>query len=478
MTQTKITDVLVLGAGLSGFRAAISALEATPELSVTLVFMGHGPSGSSFANMNNALGMQVPKSRAEQDNFVREAARVAPPGMLDTNLAAVMAREAEARYRDLLDMGVSPARSNDREQREKGCFSKEPRAFIFKGLNKIHSAFHAKFAALGGRLLQGCEVEKILLSEGRAVGAQLTDKAGGRTVLIRAKAVVMCLGGPASLFGRDMSGPDNSGYSYGLLSEAGAEMGNAGFIQFMWMRETENGPEKFISPTALIKRGMAIQRPNGGKIRIPDDLPESISRRMDEMRLSRGGHCPFGYGLEDSALDLLLLDNAGPDGMVSISGPKEPFRAHPTAHAGNGGAVVDEHGQTTVPGLLACGECATGMHGANRLGGAMILATQVFGHRAGKKAAKMSARIGTVNDEMLRESFPGNRPAVNNHDCSQELALIRNGMQKHAILGGRPGISGFHDILKQLSAGTKNRRVELMAKSSLAVTSHLLSIRR
>lgn len=65
------------------------------------------------------------------------------------------------------------------------------------------------------------------------------------------------------------------------------------------------------------------------------------------------------------------------------------------AHAGNGGAVIDAHGQTSVAGLFACGECATGMHGANRIGGAMVLATQVFGHRAGVAAARMAADAGS-----------------------------------------------------------------------------------
>ena len=60
------------------------------------------------------------------------------------------------------------------------------------------------------------------------------------------------------------------------------------------------------------------------------------------------------------------------------------------AHAGNGGAVIDAWGRTDVPGLYVAGECAGGMHGANRLGGGMVTATQVFGARAGRAAAEES----------------------------------------------------------------------------------------
>jgi L-aspartate oxidase len=87
-----------------------------------------------------------------------------------------------------------------------------------------------------------------------------------------------------------------------------------------------------------------------------------------------------------------LLAQRGPDGTVRLTTALgQEFRLECCAHAGNGGAVVDRHGQTSVAGLFACGECATGMHGANRLGGGMVLASQVFGARAGAGAARWAA---------------------------------------------------------------------------------------
>ncbi len=480
MTRTEHADVLVLGAGLSGLRAAVSALDQNPKLAVTVAATGRGPAGSSFANMNDALGIQVPESGAEQEDFIREAMRIAPPGHVDGNLVRIMAEEARARYRDLLDLGLSPVQATG-EERKKGCFSKGQRAYIFNGLSSIYSAFHARFVAQGGRLLHGGEVRKILLSASRAVGAQISSKTTGETTLVRAGAVVLCLGGPAPLFAQDMSGPGNTGYGLGLLSEAGARLDNAGFIQFMWLwsgPDVDSGPGRFISPSVMVKKGMTVHKPGGGAIRIPLDLPEENSMRLDRLRRSRGGHCPAGYGLEDSVLDLLLLDNVGPDGSVRVSGPKGDFRGRLMAHAGNGGAVINEQGRTSLPGLLACGECATGMHGANRLGGAMILATQVFGHRAGKAAAEISAACGLVGEKTLRELCPDQRPTVNNHDHQEEISWIKKGMQEYAIFGGRPGLSEFQAGLKECRSRTQDRQTELTALSALAITSHLTAMRK
>jgi succinate dehydrogenase/fumarate reductase flavoprotein subunit len=107
-------------------------------------------------------------------------------------------------------------------------------------------------------------------------------------------------------------------------------------------------------------------------------------------------HCPYGYGLKDSIVDKTiasnLIDNSGV--LISTGDKGKVVMIAPFAHASNGGAVVDRNGMTSLKGLFAVGECATGMHGANRLGGAMVTATQVFGHRAGFAAARLARQNG------------------------------------------------------------------------------------
>ena len=87
-------DILILGAGLSGLRAAISALETSPSLKIAIVSPRQGPTGSSFANQNKALGMQVCRTDQEQDDFVREAVTLARPGTIDPSLVTILAEES------------------------------------------------------------------------------------------------------------------------------------------------------------------------------------------------------------------------------------------------------------------------------------------------------------------------------------------------------------------------------------------------
>ncbi len=103
----------------------------------------------------------------------------------------------------------------------------------------------------------------------------------------------------------------------------------------------------------------------------------------------RNTHCPIAYRKEDSKLDHFLLKIMDKDGL-KLKSRHGILNIRPYAQAQNGGAKVDKYAETNVNGIFTCGECASGMHGANRIGGAMILSCLVFGYRAGKYAAKFS----------------------------------------------------------------------------------------
>jgi L-aspartate oxidase len=118
---------------------------------------------------------------------------------------------------------------------------------------------------------------------------------------------------------------------------------------------------------------------------MPEDLFQYAAQRAT--------HCPMAYGMDDARIDDFLLSCQDDDGVVHACLPDTGwFRMAAMAHAGNRGALIDEHGRTNISGLYCVGECAGGMHGANRIGGAMILATHVFGRRAGIAAAQEAAR--------------------------------------------------------------------------------------
>ncbi len=430
-------DVLVLGAGLAGLRAAWAARQARPDLRVVVATPLSGPSGSSFANRNNALGMQVPGCLGtDPQPFTDEALALAAPGVALPPLVRALAQDAPDRLRDLLDLGLNFRLTESGSPRlYPGCFSHIPRAVIFDGLAQAHAAFLSKARSLGVEILPGYEALDIPLSDGRASGALLRHIRTGESLAIHAGAVIAALGGPAPLFARRTCGP-GSGLSYGLLARAGARLANTRFLQFFWVI-----PEtlEFITPA---------------------HLDWSASPFPTELLAARAQHCPTAHGLPDSALDAALLSQLSPSGLASATHlQRGPLTLALAAHAGNGGALIDPHGRTTTPGLYACGECATGMHGANRLGGAMVLSTQVFGQRAGAAAALECSPPRPFTPTAIPPD-PG---------ITAFLQRLRAALQAHALPGSTPPPRLTARLRALASSPSAPLRRRTLALSALAV---------
>ncbi len=370
------TDVLVLGAGLAGLRAAWAALDAGQSarkgtLNVTVAWSGHGPSGSSFANRNDGWGFLAPQNDAERERFAARAREIAPPGRIDPNLLAILAEESAARLRELVSLDIQPQPRTSRV-----CFAPDLRAAVFRDSRTIFTALVDQTTARGGHLLPGVQVLTILRMNGAVCGALLLDDAG-ELVLYAARAIICALGGPAPLFPQQVAGAVTPGTAPALLAEAGATLDNMPYMQWMW-HEPDTG------------RFVRIDRLAGETVSYGDDaapLPEPLALLAQE----RAAHCPRAYDLPTENLDMHLGRIAFSQRVHGISVQREgnaAVRILPHAHAANGGARIDADGRTNVPGLWACGESAAGMHGANRLGGAMIAAALVFGRRAGMNASE------------------------------------------------------------------------------------------
>jgi len=467
--NTLETDVLVLGAGLAGLRAAMAAKETAPDLRVTLVSPHARPAGSSFANRNNALGLQVPQPH-EADAFVAEALRLAAPGLAVPELVQALAEDAPACLEFLLSLGLAFRCDPDGSLRRfPGCFSSIPRAVVFDGLAQAHAAILARARALGVEVVHGFEALALTQEEpgARVSGAVLSalrgPLAGRRTLAVRARSVVAALGGPAPLFARRICGPGGSGLAYGLLASAGARLVNTTFLQWFWV---ETRSLAFVNPGELVW---------------PSQLAHLAQARL--------AHCPMAHGLvlDDAALDLDLISRQGPGGVVHVEhrqrGPLDLVLA---AHAGNGGALIDIHGRTSVAGLYACGECASGMHGANRLGGGMVLSALAFGARAGKAAAEETATVEAAGkpDQDRDGSWPNvgaDRGADMGAKTGQEastglLRWLRPGMQRFGLPGAaqNPARQAFVARLRSITDVAQDdfragRRERLLARSALAI---------
>ncbi|MEW5772165.1 MAG: FAD-binding protein [Thermodesulfobacteriota bacterium] len=462
-------DVLVLGAGLAGLRAAWAARQADSRARVAVACLGSGPAGSSFANPNAMLGIHVPETDQEREEFQAEVMRLAAPGFADPRLVAALAQDAAARFAELRDLGLAFRTDADGSLgRYPSCFSHHTRlALVFTDLAGAHARFRSRCETLGVEFWNGAEALDILVDNAsgptRAAGAMLRFPDG--LVAVRARTVVAALGGPAPLFARQVTGAGNPGTAHALLARAGARLVNEGYFQFLWSRH----PDRAFWPIwDLARDGAAALSPDGAR----EELPAGLRRLSAE----RATHCPMAHGLPDSAVDRFILARTGPDGTATVQTPQDgTCRVAAMAHAGNGGALVDTAGRTTLAGLYAAGECASGMHGANRLGGAMVLATQVFGARAGQAAAREAATAPLAAPGMLEELA---------QDVLLEISAALEPDQGpvrpftpdlHAavLLGEGPGLDTAHARISAQMVLAPTRAGRLAAQAALLVTGFL-----
>lgn len=379
MMEILDTDILVIGAGLSGLRAACAALESRPHLRVSVATLKKGPSGSSFANRNNALGIQVPLTEREKNDYVEEALALAKPGFVKPDLVEIMVEESGEAYEFLQGLEVRFKGADVEPLRFKGCFSSVERAFVFEDLHHFYESFSAMFRSLGGHFLTGLRAVSFLADDDGVHGALFVDESGN-DIAVRAGAVIAALGGPAGMWKYNITGPAQSGYSYGMLERAGVKLGNAAFVQFMWA-DVKSG--NFVPPGQLFRKENRLVYKAESFY-----FGSMTSSNHEEQFKQRNTHCPASWGLGDRDLDMTLASCRDEKGIVVMElGDGEWVEIAPMAHSGNGGALIDEFARTGVRGLYCCGECATGMHGADRIGGGMVLAGMVFGKRAGEHAA-------------------------------------------------------------------------------------------
>ena len=300
------------------------------------------------------------------------------------------------------------------------------------------------------------------LIKGEAVcGALLRAAEGAGVQAVHAGAVILALGGPSSLFARNVSGPGNYGVSHALLTRAGSSVVNPSYVQFLW-HDLPSG--RFWPIQDALSPGARIRDRQGHEHLVPESL--------FPMAGDRATHCPIGYGFPDAAVDQFFIEHLNSDGFVEVFISATGWiRVAPMAHAGNGGAKIDGDAWTGVPGLYACGESAGGMYGANRIGGAMVTATQVFGERAGRSAAGYAGGA----PPMARGVFPRmageliRRQPEDVAERGEILSWLRQGMQAFALMGGRPGLGDFMTTVQDRLPSIRDWQARLSLEAALIV---------
>jgi succinate dehydrogenase / fumarate reductase flavoprotein subunit len=439
--QTHEHDVIVIGAGGAGLRAAIEASAA--GVSVGLVcksllgkahtVMAEGGIAAALANVD------------ERDNWKVHFADTMRGGQYVNNwrMAQLHAQEAPARVKELEAWGAVFDRTKDGRilQRNFGGHKYPRLAHVGDrtGLELIRTlqdhGVHRGIAVYMERT-----VVRLLLDGGRVAGALAYDRERGRFSVFRAKAVVLATGGIGKAYKITSNSWEYTGDGHTLAYDAGAELIDMEFVQFH--------PTGMVWPPSV--RGILVTegvRGEGGVLRnstgarfmfgdIPDNYkpqtakdeeegfryvlgdkdanrpPELLTRdhvaRCIVREVKEGRGSPHGgvllelqtfakwYGNKESGFDAAahwkkklpsMYHQFKELGGIDIT--KEAMEVGPTTHYVMGGVRVDADTQMSrIPGLFACGECAAGINGANRLGGNSLSDLLVLGKRAGEFAAK------------------------------------------------------------------------------------------
>ena len=228
------TQVLVIGAGGAGLRAAIAARDAGAE--VTVVTKGNFcNSGATFCNMNDEWGYQastgVSSRQDRTENHFQEMVDLGL-GMINNELAWLVAQNAYEKLTDLQAYGVRFKSADGKPVRVPGCFSTVERAFLTEGLANVRESFYHVVDNRGVKHLDNVEIIKLLVYEGCCVGA-LGVRNDSEFVVISACATVLATGGGGGLFHRNLVPEGLTGDGYVLGYEAGASLINLEFIQIM-----------------------------------------------------------------------------------------------------------------------------------------------------------------------------------------------------------------------------------------------------
>ena len=483
-SQTYAYDVLIVGAGGAGLRAAIESAQA--GVSVGLIcksllgkahtVMAEGGMAAALANVD------------DRDSWRVHFADTMRGGQYVNNwrMAEIHAREAPERVRELEAYGAVFDRTPDGRilQRNFGGHRYPRLAHVGDrtGLELIRT-LQDHTTHLGVTVHMEHTVIELLVDDRGASGVLAYDRERGRFHVFTAKAVVLATGGVGRAYQITSNSWEGTGDGHALAYRAGAELIDMEFVQFHPTGMVWPPSVKGILVTEGVRGEGGVLNNSEGRRFMFDDIPDNYkpqtaadadegwrytqgdksARRPPELltrdhvarcinrEVKAGRGSPHGGVF----LDIAWIKEKLPDAaahirrklpsmyhqfkeLADLDITEQPMEVGPTTHYIMGGIRVDADTQeSSIPGLYAAGECAAGINGANRLGGNSLSDLIVFGKRAGEYAAARARQRGTVTvteavvDEAMRASLApfvrgagGENPYKIQHDLQKAMQSL------------------------------------------------------
>lgn len=417
--QTIETDVLVVGGGAGGARAALEArlLGADVMLAVKGRFgaVGVRGAGATACGMDGS-GMPLFTAEVDEPPTAQQAYDEAIQlglGLADPRLVRILVEDSLRNRSELASWNIHLRRG-------------------FGGGVNAHGVpllvgLAGQVRSRGVNVREKLMVARLVVHDGECVGALAVDEHNGEIVAIKAGAVILATGGDGQLFRHNLNPSCVTADGYALGYQAGAELMNLEFKQVfvmsvyptrnilhLWLwgeapRFLNSQGEEFLDrycPPGITGRHVMDEHARHDPASTRDAYSRILELSIIE-EVAQGRGTPHGgvwvdlrgkeHNLEPAVREWLHYR-----GLFSGSELLEAATCH---QCSNGGFHVDENAQTTVPGLYAVGECMAGAYGADRRGGHMLAATQVFGARAGRHAARRAKGTGRAEVAAAGQDF-------------------------------------------------------------------------
>jgi len=478
-------DIVIVGGGAAGLRAAIAAVELEPKLDVAVVSKVY-PMRSHTVSAEGGMAAVT----REYDSFDSHAYDTIKGSdfLADQDSVEFFVKEAPRESYQLEHWGCPFSRDPDGRISSRAFGGMTVKRTLFAtdkiGFHLLHTLFQTSLKYENIRRYDEWFVTSLLVDHGRVEGVTAIEIRTGELVTILGKAVIIATGGCGRIFQFTTNGWIKTGDGMALSYRAGVPLKDMEMVQY--------------HPTLLPNTGILITeaaRGEGGhlvnkdgerflKRYVPNKMelgPRDILSRaeMSEINAGRGFEGPYGsyVNLDLTHLGKITIEDKLPfvkelaEKYLGIDPEHEPIPVRPGQHYMMGGVHTDMHGFTGMPGLYAAGEVAcVSMNGANRLGSNSLTECLVFGAAAGKAAAKYAVRLDSPSfgnpvqgEAMMEEKRIFDQ--LLKHEQGERISTIRtemqNGMEKHVgIYRDENTLKEGCRIIGDLKTSLKNAIVE------------------
>lgn len=461
-------DVVIIGAGLAGL---FTALKLAP-LPVTVIAAAPLGEGASSMWAQGGIAAAV----GEGDSTAKHAADTieAGAGIVDADVARLVADEGPDRIRDLLEYGVPFDRDLEGHYvLSKEAAHSEKRVVRVSGDKAGAAIMQALIAAVRAtpsiRVLEGYEADDLIVTNDRIEGVRLirpTALGNGRYAFVPASAVVLATGGVGALFALTTNPSYAKGEALAMAANAGAVIADPEFVQFHPTAINAGIDPAPLATEALRGEGATLINSEGERFMLAIDprgelAPRDVVARGVYNELNAGRRvyldCRTAIG---EHFEKEFPTVWGHCQRVGIDPTKDLIPVAPAEHYHMGGIATDKHGRTSLTGLWAVGEVAsTGLHGANRLASNSLLEAVVFGARVANDIRQLLPH-DRVGHFVVPHRIPGSGRAADTASRQKALDALRAIMTKYVgVQRSGKGLKKALTELRALSVSSVNDRV-------------------